>query len=109
MDSYGVSCHIYNELGQLISVCASGAYHNIYFNKSTKRVRIEIGPLILTGGRYSISLLCWHGEGATAIQADTWEHVCAFTLECQPFRPGRDILASKEGVCIIQQSYSAAE
>ena len=109
IDSYGVSCHIYNELGQLVSICSSGAYHGIYFNKGTKRIRIEIGPLIFTSGRYTISLLSWYGEGRAATQADGWKNACAFTLECLPFRPGYDISTAKGGACIIQQSFSATE
>ena len=108
LNRYGVSFNIYSELGQLISVGASGAYHNIYFDKNVKRIRIEIGPLTLTGGKYTISLLCWYGERGTGIQGDTWENACSFTLESRPFRPGRDI-NSNEGVCILQQSFSAAE
>ncbi|NQT26021.1 ABC transporter ATP-binding protein [candidate division KSB1 bacterium] len=110
IDGYGVSCHIFNELGQLIAIGSSGAYHGIYFNKDVRRVRIEIGPLILTSGRYTISLLCWYGEGITAVQADDWEHACSFTVsECQPFRPGYDISTAKGGVCILQQSFCAVE
>ncbi|HYX06275.1 MAG TPA: hypothetical protein VE912_06035, partial [Bacteroidales bacterium] len=109
LNTYGVSYHMYNNLGQLVSVGASGAYHNIYFNKNTKKIKIKIGPFNLTSGGYIISLLCWHGEGPTAILADNWEHACSFTIrESQPFRPGRDI-SFKEGTCIIQQSFSAAE
>lgn len=109
INKYGISYHMYNNLGQLVSVGASGAYHNIYFNKNTKKIKIKIGPFNLTSGGYVISLLCWHGEGPTAILADTWEHACSFTIrESQPFRPGRDI-SFKEGTCIIQQSFSAVE
>lgn len=110
IDRYGVTFYIHNQFGQVISIGASGAYHNIYFNKNTKGVKIEIGPLILTSGRYTISLLCWYGERGTGILGDTWESACSFTIsECEPFRPGRDISSAKEGVCIIQQSFSAAE
>jgi len=109
INRYGVSYHMYNNLGQLVSVGASGAYHNIYFNKNTKKIKIKIGPLILTSGGYIISLLCWYGEGPTAILSDAWEHACSFTIrESQPFRSGSDI-SFKEGTCIIQQSFSAIE
>lgn len=99
---YSAEFYIYNELGQLVSVGASGAYHNVYFNKTIKKLRIEIGPLILTSGRYTISLSVMTGT----IRADTWEHVCPFTIiESRPFRSGWDIPAFREGVCILQQSF----
>jgi len=110
INSYGISCHIHNELGQLVSICSSGAYHGIYFNGSVRKVRIEVKELTFTSGRYTVSLLCWYGQGATAIQADNWENACSFVIdECSPFQPGYNISTIKGGACIVQQSFSVAE
>lgn len=100
--NYSAEFYIYNELGQLVSVGASGAYHNIFFNKDIKRLRIEIGPLVLTSGKYTVSLSIMTG----VVRADTWGHACSFTIiESMPFRSGHDISSIKEGVCILQQSF----
>ena len=109
--NYNAEFYIYNELGQLVSVGSSGAYHGIYFRKDIKKIRIEIGPLVLTSGKYTISLSATYGiDGLPALRANTWEHACSFTIiESEPFRPGRDISSANEGVCILQQSFSEAE
>ena len=103
--NYNAEFYIYNELGQLISVGASGSFHGAYFDKKIKRIKMEIGPLILTGGKYSISLSVTTGHA----RIDIWENSCVFTLKSQPFRPGRDISSAKEGACILQQSFQAVE
>ena len=102
LSNYSAEFYIYNELGHLVSVGASGAYHNIFFNKDIKRLRIEIGPLVLTSGKYTVSLSIMTG----VVRADTWGHACSFTIiQSMPFRSGHDISAIKEGVCILQQSF----
>ena len=104
---YVVEFYLYNQLGQLVSVGSSGAFHDVYFNKKVRKVRIEIGPLILTSGRYTISLNTLTGT-TPGLRADTWDRACSFTIiESQPFLPGRDISSASEGVCIIKQSFSA--
>ena len=105
---YGVTYYIHSQWGQRVSVGSSGAYHGIYFNRDVRKIRIEIGPLVLTSGQYSIWLRGYYGEGARELKIDDWENACSFTLESQPFRPGRDI-PSDEGVCIMPQSFSAIE
>jgi lipopolysaccharide transport system ATP-binding protein len=109
MSRYGVSFYIYNERGQLVTVGSSGAHHNIYFDRGVTRIRIEIGPLHLTSGRYSVSFVLYYGEGPTLIRVDTWNHACFFTVHSRPFRPGRDISSSYEGTCILQQNFFALE
>jgi len=107
-DKYIAEYYLYNQLGQLISVGTSGHYHGVYFDKKVKRVKIEIGPLILTSGKYTISLSTCSGNLQT--RTDTWEQACSFTIiESQPFRPGRDIPSGREGICILQQSFQEAE
>ena len=102
---YGVTYYIRNRWGQLISVGASDAYHGIYFDKYVRKIRVEIGPLTLTSGQYSIWLRGYYGEGAVELKIDDWENACSFTLKSQPFRPGREI----GGVCIMPQSFKAIE
>ena len=107
MRRFGVSFYIYNDRGQLVTVGSSGAYHNIYFDRGVTRIRIEIGPLFLTGGYYSISFVIYYGEGPTLIRADTWSNACFFSMHSRPFRPDRDIRSASEGACILQQKFIA--
>jgi len=107
MRRFGVSFYIHNDRGQLISVGSSGAYHNVYFDRGVTRIRIEIGPLFLTGGCYSISFVMYYGEGPTLIRADTWSDACFFNMHSRPFRPDRDIGSRSEGSCILQQKFLA--
>ena len=100
--NYSVEFRIYKDSEGFVSIGASGAYYDIYFNKNIKKVRIEIGPLILTNGRYTISLSVMTGT----IRADTWENACSFhILECQPFALGRDV---NNAVCILHHSFCEA-
>ena len=105
-DRFSPELHIYNELGQLVSVAVSGAYHNKYFNKKVKKVRVEIGPLFLTSGEYRITLKIMKDSG----RADTWENAIGFSIiECRPFGRGHNSYTINEGVCVLQQSFSEAE
>ncbi|EFK08373.1 ABC transporter, ATP-binding protein [delta proteobacterium NaphS2] len=97
---YSLEFRIYGQQGELAAMGASGAYHNKYFEKSVKAVRIDIGPLILTNGEYLLSLSIMTG----AIRADTWESAISFYVtECQPFSKGLDL---NDAVCVLQQSFS---
>ncbi len=99
---FSAEFYIYNELEQLVSVGASGPYHGKYFDKEVKKIKIEIGPLILTSGKYRIKLSVMTGS----IRADTWENAISFTItECQPFKTSCEIPAYREGVCVLQQSF----
>ena len=110
-ESFSVEFNIYNELGQLVSIGASGAYHGLYFNKSTKKVRIRIGPLNLTSGEYTVVLSLVQGiDGKGITRADTWQNATAFTIvECKPFKNNWEIPTFREGVCVLQQSFSEVE
>ncbi|MBI4232795.1 ATP-binding cassette domain-containing protein, partial [Candidatus Peregrinibacteria bacterium] len=105
-DRFITEYYLYNQLGQLVSLGSSGAYHGVYFEKNIRRVRIEIGPLVLTSGKYTLSLsTCSEILG---LRTDTWENACSFTIiESRPFLPGRDIPSSCEGACILKQSFCA--
>jgi lipopolysaccharide transport system ATP-binding protein len=99
---FSAEFYIYNELGILVSVGASGVYHGEYFNSHVRRLRIEIGPLTITRGRYRIALSLMAGSE----RVDTWENAIAFTItECHPFRMSWDIPAYREGACVLQQSF----
>ena len=100
--TFSTEFYIYNELGHLVSVGASGPYHDKYFRKEIKKIRIEIGPLNITSGRYRVSLsLMWGAE-----RIDTWDSPVNFTLvECQPFETVWEIPTYREGVCVLNQSF----
>jgi lipopolysaccharide transport system ATP-binding protein len=105
-ERYSVEFYIYNELGQFVAVGASGAYHGIYFDKNNKTIRVNIGPLPLTRGKYTISLSLVKGiDGVNTSRSDTWQGAIGFSiLECKPFI-NRDISTVQEGSCIIRQSF----
>ena len=100
-----VYLYIYNDRGQLFTVGSSGTYHNVFFDRGVKRIRVEIGPLSLTGGYYSISLVIYYGEGPTLGRADTWSDACFFNMHSRPFRPDRDIRSPSEGPVFFSRSF----
>ena len=103
---YSPEFRIYNELGQFVSMGAAGIYHGKYFNKKVKKVRIEIGPLILTSGKYRITFIA---EVARQ-RIDTWENAIGFTIiECQPFETNWEVSAPSHGFCVLQHSFEAME
>jgi lipopolysaccharide transport system ATP-binding protein len=110
---YVIEFHIYNELGQLVSVGSSGVYHHKCFNKKVRKIRIEVGPLILTSGKYRILLSVMSGAEqieAGAKRIDTWENAIAFSIiQCRPFKGTWEIPTFREGVCVLEQSFSEAE
>jgi len=102
---FSLEFRVYNELGQFVTIGASGPYHGIFFNVNVRTIKIEIGPLILTSGKYSISFSI-----VADIRTDTWENaICFIISECQPFAATWDIPAFREGVCVIGQSFSELE
>lgn len=101
--------YLYGDFRQLISVGSSGVFHGIYFNRNVRKIKMEIGPLILTTGKYSVSLSTCGELGDAGQRTDTWEGACSFTVaECRPFLTTRDI-SSREGCSILQQSFSEYE
>jgi lipopolysaccharide transport system ATP-binding protein len=102
--NYGLEFRIYKHSGEFAAVGTSGPLHGIYFNEKTKKVRIEVGPIILTNGKYTISLgiitESW-------IRTDAWDNACSFSIvECHPFALPQEI---KTPVCVIGHSFSAVE
>lgn len=107
-DRFITEYYMYNQLGQLVSIGSSGTFHGVYFDREVRKVRIKIGPLILTSGRYTLSLSTV--SEVLGLRTDTWEHACSFTIiNSEPFRPGRNISSANEGACILQQSFCAIE
>jgi lipopolysaccharide transport system ATP-binding protein len=103
---FSAEFYIYNELEQLVSVGGSGPYHGKYFDKKVRKIRIEIGPLMLTSGEYRIKLSVATGTA----RIDTWESAIAFTItECQPFATHWEIPTFREGVCVLQHSFCEEE
>jgi len=102
--SYNLEFRIFNELDQLVCV-GSSAFHGILLDKNTKRVRISVGPLTLTSGHYTISFSAVDSLAPT--RYDTWDNCCSFDVtECTPFGFGHEMPTCREGVCILQQSFS---
>ncbi len=105
-DVFSAEFHIYNELGVLVCGGGSGPYHGEFFSSRVTRLRIEIGPLTITSGRYRILLSMMAGS----VRIDTWENAISFTItECQPFRTSWDIPAHREGACVLQHSFQAVD
>jgi lipopolysaccharide transport system ATP-binding protein len=103
---YSPEFRIYNELGQHVATGASGPYFGKYFDGNVKRVRIEIGPLTLTGGRYRISLSVMTGS----VRADTWESAAVFTIaQCQPFPKPYDMRTHIDGAGVLEHSFYGEE
>jgi lipopolysaccharide transport system ATP-binding protein len=101
--SYNLEFRIFNELDQFVTV-GSSAFHGILLNKNTKKMEIEIGPLVLTSGKYAISLSAVDSQGGT--RYDNWDRCCRFDIiECAPFGFGHEMPADRHGVCILQQSF----
>jgi len=105
-NKYSVEFQIYNELGQLVSTGASGLYHDKYFSSNVKKIKIGIGPLTLTSGRYRILLKLLSGGR----YCDVWENAAGFNIiECQPFRTNYEMSLFREGGCVLQQSFDEIE
>lgn len=109
-NNYSVEFRIFKESGEFISVGASGSYHDVYFDKKIKRVRINIGPLIFTNGKYRISLSLVSGmvRDESISRVDSWEDACSFNIiECHPFATAHDI--DKRSACVIPHSFGTVE
>jgi len=104
--NYNVIFYIYNELGHFVSSGASAEFHGKYFSKKVRKIGIQIGPLILTKGRYRI-LLTVRTQGGLQ---DTWENTVAFIItECQPFASNWEMLIPREGTCVVDHSFYEVE
>jgi lipopolysaccharide transport system ATP-binding protein len=97
--NYSIEFRIYKSRREFAAVGSSGYLHGLFFSAKVRRIRINIGPLKLTNGEYSISLRLI--DGNTLL--DNWEHACVFhIIDCHPFPMPREI---KAPVCVIDHSY----
>ncbi len=109
-DNLNLEFHIYNELGQLVCVGASGPHHGKFFKRNVKKVGIEVGPLMLTAGEYRVLLTMTIGVGGVAVRIDKWENAIAFSIvECRPFATKWQIPTFREGACVINHSFREVE
>jgi lipopolysaccharide transport system ATP-binding protein len=101
-NSYGLEFRIYKDSGEFAAVGTSGPLHGIFFDDKTKKIKIDIGPLILTNGKYTIS---FRTITRSWIPTDTWDHACSFNIvDCHPFAMPQEI---KTPVCVIDHTFSA--
>jgi len=100
---YSIEFRIYKETGEFVCVGSSGTFHGISFERNTKKIRIKIGPLILTNGKYNISLnTVMRNE-----KSDIWSNACSFhIIECHPFALKYEI---KNPVCVVMHEFSALD
>ncbi len=105
--AYNIEFRIYSVLEDLVSV-GSSAFHGLLMDKNTKRIRIDIGPLILTSGKYRISLSAV--DSTVDTRYDSWEKCCGFQIvECRPFGFGHELENTREGICIVEHSFKEVE
>lgn len=100
--AYNLEFRIHNQKGQFVGM-GSSAFQGILLDQNTKRVRIEVGPIILTDGRYTISFSAVDSQGG--IRYDNWINSCTFIVtDCTPFGFGHELREDLEGICVIQHS-----
>lgn len=102
LSRFSLEFYIYNDQGILVFVGASGPHHGQYFDPVVSSVRIDIGPLALTSGKYSIKLSVVEGHD----RLDVWDNAqCFHIFECLPFETSWDIPSHREGVCVIENRF----
>jgi len=105
VERYSLVFYIYGESGHLLSVGASGEYHDVYFDPDVRRVGVKVGPLTLTSGKYWIGFNIMAGQNRT----DVWPRAIPFNVvECRPFQTNWEVPSHREGVFVLQQSFWAA-
>ena len=109
INSYGVKFSICGEIDAnmhahtILSIGSSNLFHNQYFLNNTKKICINIGPLMLSNSDYSITLSLVAADQTI----DTWEKACRFKIiECHPFTNGNDVYAAG---CILPHTFSLAD
>jgi lipopolysaccharide transport system ATP-binding protein len=98
---YGIEFKIYKDTGEFACVGASDLLHGLYFSGGTTKVRVDVGPLFLTNGAYTISFRITSRRGVV----DSWDQACSFWIVgCHPFAVPREI---KTPVCVLQHTFKA--
>ncbi len=96
---FSLEFRIYSAQQELISMGASGAFHNLYFDRDVKEVKITIPHMIFTNGNYRISFSIMDGN----VRQDIWDDGVFFTIvNCEPFRPGFEL---NDACVVLQHSY----
>lgn len=102
--AYNIEFRFHNELDQLVCV-GSSAFHGLLLNRNTKKIKIQIGPLSLTSGHYTISLSAVDSQ--SDVRYDNWTKCIMFeVIECRPFAAGLDMPTRREGVCVVNHSFA---
>lgn len=98
---YGIEFKIHKDTGEFACVGASDLLHGIYFSSETTKVCVDVGPLFLTNGAYTISLRITSRMGIV----DSWDQACSFWIVgCHPFAVPREI---RTPVCVLQHTFRA--
>lgn len=102
--TFGMEFRIFKESGEYACTGTSGPMHGIYFDGKAKKIRIEIGPLIITSGRYTLSVYIMSPQKE---RIDKWENACWFHVtECHPFPLPQEI---RTPVCVVDHSFAAVQ
>ena len=98
---YGIEFKIHKDTGEFACVGASDLLHGIYFSSETTKVCVDVGPLFLTNGAYTISFCITSRMGIV----DSWDQACSFWIVgCHPFAVPREI---RTPVCVLQHKFRA--
>jgi lipopolysaccharide transport system ATP-binding protein len=98
---YGIEFKIHKDTGEFACVGASDLLHGIYFSRETTKVCVDVGPLFLTNGAYTISFRITSRLGIV----DSWNQACSFWIVgCHPFAVPREI---RTPVCVLQHTFRA--
>ena len=98
---YGIEFKIHKDTGEFACVGASDLLHGIYFSSETTKVCVDVGPLFLTNGAYTISFRITSRMGIV----DSWDQACSFWIVgCHPFAVPREI---RTPVCVLQHKFRA--
>ncbi|MGK7903696.1 MAG: polysaccharide ABC transporter ATP-binding protein [Hormoscilla sp.] len=108
LEFYIAHCGVIEQL-----VCmGSGDHHNRYFSKEVRKVKIEITPLTLSEGEYTMTLCLIYRKQKDYIakieRLDEWKKAVGFQIvDCRPFGTDCVIRADYEqGFFVIGQSFA---
>jgi lipopolysaccharide transport system ATP-binding protein len=98
---YGIEFKVHKDTGEFASTGASDLLHGICFSGRTTKVRVDVGPLFLTNGAYTLSFRITSRLGVV----DSWDQACSFWIVgCHPFAVPREI---RTPVCVLQHTFTA--
>ncbi len=98
---FSLEFRIHRHSDELACMGASGAHHNRYFDRNTRRIGVRIGPLTLAAGTYRLSLRLIAGN----VTVDSWEGACWFRVtDCYPFGGTVELT---QPVCVVPHTFSS--